>query len=59
MNNSKLNIKNSTLILPDGTMKKLTDSSKLHTLGWCHSVELKEGIEKLYNWYLNKESNAK
>ena len=44
---------------PDGTMKKLTDSSKLHTLGWCHKVELQEGIEKLYKWYSNKESNAK
>jgi len=40
---------------PDGTMKKLTDVSKLHSLGWHHKVELKEGIEKMYNWY--KESN--
>ena len=36
---------------PDGTMKKLTDVSKLHGLGWKHSVGLKEGIEKIYNWY--------
>ena len=36
---------------PDGTMKKLTDVSKLHALGWKHKVELKEGIEKLYTWY--------
>ncbi|MDA3945443.1 MAG: GDP-L-fucose synthase [Helicobacteraceae bacterium] len=36
---------------PDGTMKKLTDVSKLHGLGWKHTVELKEGIEKMYNWY--------
>ncbi len=36
---------------PDGTMKKLTDPSKLHALGWKHKVELKEGIEKMYNWY--------
>jgi len=36
---------------PDGTMKKLTDVSKLHGLGWKHSVELKEGIEKMYAWY--------
>jgi GDP-L-fucose synthase len=40
---------------PDGTMKKLTDVSKLHKLGWKHSVELKDGIEKMYSWY--KESN--
>ena len=36
---------------PDGTMKKLTDVSKLHGLGWKHKVKLKEGIEKMYDWY--------
>lgn len=36
---------------PDGTMKKLTDVSKLHALGWRHKVELREGIEKIYSWY--------
>jgi len=36
---------------PDGTMKKLTDVSKLHDLGWKHKVELKSGIEKMYAWY--------
>jgi len=36
---------------PDGTMKKLTDVSKLHGLGWKHKIELKEGIEKMYTWY--------
>ena len=39
---------------PDGTMKKLTDVSKLHSMGWKHSVNLEEGINKLYNWYLKK-----
>lgn len=38
---------------PDGTMKKLTDVSKLHALGWKHSVELREGITIMYDWYLN------
>ena len=38
---------------PDGTMRKLTDSSKLESLGWKYSVELKEGIEKMYNWYIS------
>ncbi|MGD9654804.1 MAG: GDP-L-fucose synthase family protein [Sulfuricurvum sp.] len=37
---------------PDGTMKKLTDVSKLHTMGWKHRVELQQGIEKMYGWYL-------
>ena len=37
---------------PDGTMVKLTDPSKLHSLGWKHKVELEEGIKKMYEWYL-------
>jgi GDP-L-fucose synthase len=37
---------------PDGTLRKLTDVTKLHELGWKHSVELYEGIKSLYNWYL-------
>ncbi|MDD5053064.1 MAG: GDP-L-fucose synthase [Sulfuricurvum sp.] len=36
---------------PDGTMKKLSDVSKLHALGWKHKVELKEGIRTMYEWY--------
>ncbi len=38
---------------PDGTMRKLTDVSKLHSLGWHHKIEIEEGIEKMYNWYLS------
>lgn len=38
---------------PDGTMRKLTDVSKLHALGWHHNVELEEGIKKMYSWYLD------
>lgn len=37
---------------PDGTMKKLTDVSKLHALGWKHSIQLRQGIQKMYEWYL-------
>jgi GDP-L-fucose synthase len=37
---------------PDGTMKKLTDVSKLHRLGWHHTIEIDEGIHRLYEWYL-------
>ena len=36
---------------PDGTMKKLTDVSKLHMLGWKHKIDLQTGIEKIYQWY--------
>lgn len=38
---------------PDGTMKKLTNPEKIHTLGWKHSIEIEEGIQKLFNWYRN------
>jgi GDP-L-fucose synthase len=38
---------------PDGTLRKLTDVSKLHALGWRHSIEIDEGIERLYKWYIN------
>lgn len=38
---------------PDGTMKKLTDVSKLNSLGWKHEINLQEGIQKQYSWYLN------
>ena len=37
---------------PDGTMVKLTDPSKLHSLGWKHKVELQEGVKTMYEWYL-------
>ncbi|WP_295422361.1 GDP-L-fucose synthase [Sulfurovum sp.] len=39
---------------PDGTMKKLTDVSKLHQLGWQHTVELRDGIDEMYRWYKEK-----
>jgi len=42
---------------PDGTMVKLTDPSKLHSLGWKHKVELADGIKTMFNWYLNKGDN--
>lgn len=40
---------------PDGTLRKLTDVSKLHALGWHHKIEVAEGVELLYNWYLDKQ----
>lgn len=36
---------------PDGTMRKLTDPSKLHQLGWHHKIDIEEGVRKLYDWY--------
>ena len=36
---------------PDGTMRKLIDVSKLHSLGWTHKIEIDEGVRKLFEWY--------
>ena len=40
---------------PDGTMRKLIDVEKLHSLGWTHSVELEDGVARLFQWYKNEE----
>jgi GDP-L-fucose synthase len=37
---------------PDGTLRKLTDPTKLHALGWKHTIELEEGISKMYQHYI-------
>ncbi|MCD8540039.1 MAG: NAD-dependent epimerase/dehydratase family protein, partial [Leadbetterella sp.] len=36
---------------PDGTPRKLMDVSKLHSLGWKHKIDLREGISKVYAEY--------
>lgn len=37
---------------PDGTMRKLTDVSKLNALGWHHTVDIEDGVKKIYEWYV-------
>ena len=36
---------------PDGSPRKLLDVTKLHELGWTHTVGLREGIEATYSWF--------
>lgn len=36
---------------PDGTLRKLTDVSKLNALGWKHRMNLENGIKEMYDWY--------
>lgn len=36
---------------PDGTPRKLTDVSKLNSLGWRHTIDVNEGVKRLYDWY--------
>lgn len=40
---------------PDGTPRKLLDVSRLEATGWKYKTELREGIEKVYKWYLENE----
>jgi len=41
---------------PDGTRKKLLDSSKFTSLGWKPSTSLEEGLGKTYDWFLKTDS---
>ena len=40
---------------PDGTPRKLQDVSRMHSLGWQHTVGLEEGIRRTYAWYLEQQ----
>jgi GDP-L-fucose synthase len=44
---------------PDGTPRKLLDVSRLHALGWRHTLELREGIEQTYQWFLAHQLDAR
>ncbi|MBC8017216.1 MAG: GDP-L-fucose synthase [Verrucomicrobia bacterium] len=38
---------------PDGTQRKLADSSRLHALGWRHRINLAEGVRDAYRWFVD------
>jgi GDP-L-fucose synthase len=42
---------------PDGTPRKLMDVSRINNLGWKAKTDLKSGIQKTYQWYLEKYSS--
>jgi GDP-L-fucose synthase len=44
---------------PDGTPRKLMDISKMHDLGWKHKVDLEEGIQLTYDWFLEHAKEVK
>jgi GDP-L-fucose synthase len=44
---------------PDGTMRKLLDTSRINTLGWTPSVELENGIRTTYQWFLDNVHNIR
>lgn len=41
---------------PDGTPRKLTDSTRLKNLGWTHKVNLNQGVRMAYEWYLQNQN---
>ena len=44
---------------PDGTPRKLLDVSRLHSLGWKHSISLHEGVQSTYQWFLQNVESAR
>ena len=40
---------------PDGTPRKLLNVNRLHSTGWKHKIDLKEGIKNVYEWYLGNK----
>lgn len=44
---------------PDGTPRKLMDSSKLNSEGWHSKIDLEQGITRTYQWFLENQNNFK
>jgi GDP-L-fucose synthase len=44
---------------PDGAPRKLLDVSKLHALGWRHTIALEQGIRSTYAWFLEHQADAR
>ena len=44
---------------PDGTPRKIMDSSRIQALGWTPKISLKQGIQEVYQWYLWNESTLR
>ena len=41
---------------PDGALRKLIDVSRLSNMGWNYSIDIQEGLERTYKWYLSNVS---
>lgn len=44
---------------PDGTPRKVLDVSKLHSLGWKHSIDLRQGLTDTYRWFIENYAHAR
>lgn len=45
--------------MPDGTPRKLLDSSRLLATGWRPSIGLREGVTRTFQWFLEHQSEAR
>lgn len=43
---------------PDGTPRKLVDTTKINRLGWQAAIGLKEGVHETYRWYLSQTAGS-
>lgn len=44
---------------PDGTMRKLMDVSRLTSMGWTPTIDLQQGVEQTYRWFLENVGTAR
>ncbi|MAB78060.1 MAG: GDP-fucose synthetase [Planctomycetes bacterium] len=44
--------------MPDGTPRKLVDTTRINQLGWKARIPLREGLEQTYRWYVERCTNA-
>lgn len=43
---------------PDGTMRKLMDSTRINTMGWAPQIPLIDGLRSTYRWFLDNQTAA-
>ena len=44
---------------PDGTLRKLMDVSRLKDMGWAPTINLEQGVENTYRWFLDHGVTAR
>ena len=44
---------------PDGTPRKVLNVDRLAGLGWQYTVDLEQGLERTYQWFLKNQSSLR
>ena len=44
---------------PDGTLRKVLNVKRLTGLGWQYTVDLEQGLERTYQWFLKNQSSLR